>query len=59
MEGSMTRSLLLLSVTALLLPACQASEKPGDNIDGGNAAAATNVAMDEQAIRGQVDGLNS
>jgi uncharacterized protein (TIGR02246 family) len=42
-------------VTALLLPACQASEKPGDNIDGGNAAAATNVAMDEQAIRAQVD----
>ena len=46
----MTRSLLLLSVTALLLPACQAGEKPGNNIAEGNAAAAVDVGADEQAI---------
>jgi uncharacterized protein (TIGR02246 family) len=51
----MTRSLLLLSVTALLLPACQASEKPGNTIAEGNAAAAVNAGADEQAIRAQVD----
>jgi len=51
----MTRSLLLLSVTALLLPACQAAEKSGNDITGGNAAAAANVGADEQAIRAQVD----
>lgn len=52
----MTRSLLLLSATALLLlPACQGSEKPGKRIADGNAAAAVDVGADEQAIRGQVD----
>ena len=51
----MTRSLLLLSVTALLLPACQASEKSGNDVTAGNAAAAVNLGADEQAIRGQVD----
>lgn len=51
----MPRSLLLLSVTALLLPACQAAEKSGNNLAGGNAAAAVNAGADEQAIRGQVD----
>ena len=51
----MTKSLLLLSVTALLLPACQAGEKPGNNIAEENGAAAANVGADEQAIRGQVD----
>ena len=50
----MTRSLLLLSVAALFLPACQASEKSGNDIAEGNAAAA-NPGADEQAIRGQVD----
>ena len=51
----MTRSLLLLSVTALLLPACQASEKPANEaIEASNAAVADNAA-DEQAIRGIVD----
>jgi len=54
-EGPMMRPLLLLSVTALLLPACQAGEKSGNNIAEGNAAAAVNVGADEQAIRGQVD----
>ena len=51
----MTKTPLLLSVTALLLPACQAGEKSGNNIAEGNAAAAVSVGADEQAIRGQVD----
>ena len=51
----MTKSLLLLAATALLLPACQAGEKPGNNIAGGNADAAANVGAEEQAIRRQVD----
>ena len=50
----MTKSLLLLSVAALLLPACQAGDKSGNNITEGNAAAAINTGADEQAIRGQV-----
>jgi uncharacterized protein (TIGR02246 family) len=50
----MTRKLLLLSVIALLLPACQAGEKPGNNIADSNAAA-VDTGGDEQAIRGQVD----
>jgi uncharacterized protein (TIGR02246 family) len=51
----MTKTLLLLSVTALLLPACQADDKSANNIVEGNAAAAFDVGADEQAIRGQVD----
>jgi uncharacterized protein (TIGR02246 family) len=51
----MTRSLLLLSVTALLLPACQAADKSGNNIPGGNAAAVAKVGAEEEAIRAQVD----
>lgn len=51
----MTRSLLLLSVAALLLPACQPGEKSGTNIAEGNAVAAVDVGAEEQAIRGQVD----
>jgi uncharacterized protein (TIGR02246 family) len=51
----MTRTLLLLSVTALLLPACQAGEKSGNNTAEVNAAAAVNIGADEQAIRGHVD----
>src|SRR4051812_42488833 len=54
-EGPMTRSPLLLSVAALLLPACQAGEKPGNNTAEVNSAAAVNIGADEQAIRGQVD----
>jgi uncharacterized protein (TIGR02246 family) len=51
----MTKLLLLLSVTALLLPACQPREKPAN--DGAEVNSATNVdaAGDEQAIRAQVD----
>ena len=52
----MTRSPLLISVTALLLlPACQAGEKPGNKAADVNGAAAVNNGADEQAIRGQVD----
>ncbi len=51
----MTKTLLLLSVTALLLPACQAGEKSGNNPAEVNAAAAVNIEADEQAIRGHVD----
>ena len=51
----MTKTLWLLSVTALLLPACQADEKSGNTIAQGNAAAAVDPGADEQAIRGQVD----
>ena len=50
----MTKSLLLLSVTALLLPACQVSEKPADDAAAANSAAAVDPGADEQAIRGQV-----
>ena len=42
----MTRSLLLLSVTALLLPACQAGDKSGDNIAEANAAAAVTAGTE-------------
>ncbi len=51
----MTKTLLLLSVTALLLPACQVSEKPANNTAEVNTAAAVDTGADEQAIRGHVD----
>jgi uncharacterized protein (TIGR02246 family) len=51
----MTRSLLLLSVAALLLPACQASEKPSNDAAEVNGTAAVDASADEQAIRGHVD----
>jgi uncharacterized protein (TIGR02246 family) len=51
----MTKSLLLLSVTALLLPACQAGDKPAKNTAEVNSSAAVDAGADEQAIRGQVD----
>src|SRR5688572_31912310 len=52
----MTKMLLLLSVTALLLPACQAREKPAnDGAEVNSAAAAADTAGDEQAIRRYVD----
>jgi uncharacterized protein (TIGR02246 family) len=54
-EGPMTRSLLLLSVTALLLPACQAGEKPANDAAEVNGTAAVETGADEQAIRGHVD----
>jgi uncharacterized protein (TIGR02246 family) len=51
----MTKMLLLLSATALLLPACQAKEKPANDGAEVNSAAAVDTAGDEQAIRAQVD----
>ena len=51
----MTKTLLLLSVTALLLPACQAAEKSGNDLAEGNASVAVDAGVEEQAIRGQVD----
>jgi uncharacterized protein (TIGR02246 family) len=51
----MTKTLLLLSVTALLLPACHPAKKPGNNTAEVNTAAAVNIGADEQAIRGNVD----
>ena len=51
----MTKSLLLLSVTALLLPACQAGEKSASNTAEVNSTAAVDSGADEQAIRGLVD----
>jgi len=50
----MTKSLLLLSVTALLLPACQAGQNSANNSAEVNSTAA-DTGADEQAIRGQVD----
>ena len=50
----MTKSLLLLSVTALLLPACHAGQKSANNSAEVNSTAA-DTGADEQAIRGQVD----
>ncbi|MEO7365107.1 MAG: DUF4440 domain-containing protein [Sphingomicrobium sp.] len=49
------KSLLLLSVTALLLTACQAGEKPANDAAEVNSTAAVDTSADEQAIRGQVD----
>jgi uncharacterized protein (TIGR02246 family) len=51
----MTKRLLLLSVTALLLPGCQAREKPANDGAEVNSAAAVDAAGDEHAIRAQVD----
>jgi uncharacterized protein (TIGR02246 family) len=51
----MTNSLLLLSASALVLTACQASDKPGNNVAAMNNGATVNAGADEQAIRGQVD----
>ena len=51
----MTKRLLLLSVAALLLPACQAGEKPANDAAEVNSTAAVDTGADEQAIRGHVD----
>ena len=50
----MTKTLVLLSATALLLPACQAGDRSGNNVEG-NAVAAVDAGADEQAIRQKVD----
>ena len=51
----MTRSVLLLSAAALMLPACQASTKPANEVAEVNGSAAVDTAADEKAIRGAVD----
>jgi uncharacterized protein (TIGR02246 family) len=51
----MTKTLLLLSVTALVLPACQAREKPAKDDVEVISSAAVDTAGGEQAIRAQVD----
>jgi len=51
----MTNKLLLLSVTALLLPACQAGEKSANNTAEANTPAVVDTGAAEQAIRRQVD----
>ena len=51
----MTKTLLLLSLPALLLTACQAGEKPANDTGEANSAAAVHTGADEEAIRGQVD----
>ena len=51
----MRKSLFLLSVAALLLPACQVAEKPADDATELNNVEAVDTGADEQAIRGHVD----
>jgi uncharacterized protein (TIGR02246 family) len=51
----MTKPLLLLSVTALLLTGCQVREKPANEAADVNSTAAVDSGADEQAIRGHVD----
>ena len=51
----MAKPLLLLSVAALLLPACQASEKSGNSGVEANATAGADAGAEEQVIRGQVN----
>ena len=51
----MTKSLLMLSVAALLLPACQASDKPANDAAEVNSSTAVDAGVDEKAIRAQVD----
>ena len=51
----MTKRLLLLSVAALLLPACQAGEKPGNESADMNGTTVVDSGADKQAIRGHVD----
>ena len=50
----MPKSLWMLSVTVMLLTACQAAQKPANEASETNTTAAA-VGADEQAIRGQVD----
>ena len=51
----MTKSLLLLSVTALLLPACQVVEKPANDAAEVNNTATVDSGAEETAIRRQVE----
>jgi len=51
----MTKSLLLLSVPALLMTACQAAEKPANDAAEVNSTAVVDLGADEKAIRRHVD----
>ena len=51
----MTKCLLLLSVAALTLTACQESGKPANDAADVTSSAAVDTGADEQAIRGHVD----
>ena len=51
----MTKSLLLLSATALLLTGCQVAEKPANEAAAVNESAAVDAGAEEKAIRGEVD----
>ncbi len=51
----MVNRVFLLSVTALLLSACQPRNKPANDTTQATTAAAVDTAADEQAIRGHVD----
>ena len=50
----MTKSLLLLSATALLLAGCRVADRPA-NDTAANSSAAIDAGAEEQAIRGEVD----
>lgn len=51
----MTKKLLLISATALLVPGCQARDKSGNNAADANAVAVASAGADEQVIRRYVD----
>ena len=51
----MAKSLFLLSAAALLLPACEVSNKPADDAAEVNSPAIADSGAEEKAIRGQVD----
>ena len=51
----MPKKFLLLSATALLLPACRVAEKPAKEGAASNAAATVDSGAEEQAVRAQVD----
>src|SRR3954469_10577268 len=51
----MSKLLPLLSATAMLLSACQPTEKSANGVTEVNSGAAVDVARDERAIRERVD----
>jgi uncharacterized protein (TIGR02246 family) len=51
----MTKSLLLLSASALLLTGCQVADKPANDAAATNSTVAVDAGAEEQAIRGEVD----
>jgi len=51
----MTKSAIIAFSAALLVAACQVSDKPANGAADPNGAAAVDTRADEQAIRGQVD----